>query len=226
MATKLKKPKKASKADKAVKAKRTGYRFKTEGNPNLEKKDGTLNAKGKKLYFKKPSKEEIEKYKKKHGEYPDDVKQIYHERRADRTHSDDNLTKKFKKGGKVKQGAPQSDSYSPKRDKKEKAKPVGMRYTDKLAKKLGKSPNADPTKKDIEKYLGEGVYDEKRKDKSDKSLTKKFEDGGDIDIPVEKSVEEMKIELGREPKYPHDYINGVKYTKCFLRPFYRKSSKD
>lgn len=226
MATKkLKKATKATSADKAVKAKRTGYRFKTEGNPKLHKKDGSLNEKGKNLYYKKPTAEEIEKYKKKHGEYPDakGEKQVYHERRADRKHSDDNLTKKFKKGGKVKQGAPQSESYSAKADKKEKSKPVGKRFTNELAEELGKSPNATPTKKEVEEYLGNGVYDEKRKDKSDKSLSKRFEEGGEaVVIVVEKSVDEMTAELGRAPKYPYDFIDGIKYEKCFLRPFYRK----
>jgi hypothetical protein len=125
------------------------------------------------------------------------------------------------KGGSVgvKQNPPQSKSYTKKADiGAGKAKPVGKRYTDKLAKKLGKSPNADPTQKDINKYLGKGVYDEKRKDKSDISLKKKFEDGG---ATVEISVEEMKSTLGREPRYPSDFINGKKYVKCFLRPYYR-----
>jgi hypothetical protein len=122
-------------------------------------------------------------------------------------------------GGGVKQNPPQSKSYTKKADiGAGKAKPVGKRYTDKLAKKLGKSPNAEPTQKDINKYLGKGVYDEKRKDKSDISLSKKFEDGG---ATVEISVEEMKSTLGREPRYPSDFINGKKYVKCFLRPYYR-----
>jgi hypothetical protein len=220
MAKKLKKAQKPTAEDKAVKAKRTGYRFKTEGNPKLHNKDGDLNAKGKSLYFKKPSKQEIEKFKKEpDGTYPDKVKQIYHERRADRKHSDDNLTKKFKGGGDVKQNPAQSESYSKKNDKGEKAKPVGKRYTDKLAKKLHKSPNATPTQKDVEKYLGNGVYDEKRKDKSDFSLTKKLEEG-DL-VTNEISCEEMKAILGRDPKYPRDFINGKKYEKCFLRPYYR-----
>jgi len=217
---KLLKAAKPSDADKAIKAKRTGYRFKTEGNKKLHKQDGDLNAKGKSLYFKKPSKKEVEDFKKNpDGSYPDKTKQIYHETRADRTHSDDNLVKKYSGGGKVKQNAPQSDSYSTKNDKDEKSKPVGKRYTDRLAKKLGKSPNATPTNKDVDKYLGKGVYDEKRKDKSDVSLTKKLEEGGVATVEI--SCEELKSLLGREPKYPTDFANGKKYEKCFLRPFYR-----
>jgi hypothetical protein len=34
------------------------------------------------------------------------------------------------------------------------------------------------------------------------------------------SIEEMTTALGREPKYPYDFINGKKYIKCFLRPYY------
>ena len=221
----------------------------------------------------------------------------------------------------MKQNKAQSDSYSSKNDKDKKAKPVGKRYTDKLAKKLGKSPYSTPTKKDVEKYLGDGVYDEKRKDKSDKKPSKKFKSGGGVStkgkkllkahkpsekdketkakptgyrwktthlkkkdgtesalakklhfkrptvseiekykkdadgnysddkkqiyherradrthsddnlkkkyneggdvVVVEMSVDEMKEILGREPKYPCDFVNGKKYTKCFLRPFYK-----
>ena len=101
MATKkTKKVTKTTDKDKHQKAKPTGYRFKTEGNPKLEKKDGTLNKKGKELYYKRPTKEEVDKFKKNpDGSYDSDVKQIYHERRADRKHSDDNLKKKFEEGG-------------------------------------------------------------------------------------------------------------------------------
>jgi hypothetical protein len=220
-AKKLLKAKKPSEGDKAIKAKRTGYRFKTEGNPKLHKKDGDLNAKGKELYYKKPTAKEIQEFKRdKDGNYASDIKQIYHERRSDRKHSDDNLTKKYGKGGGVKQNPAQSESYSPKKDKKEKAKPVGKRFTNELAEKLGKSKNATPTKKEVEEYLGNGVYDEKRKDKSDVSLTKKYEEGGEAK-EIEMSVEEMKVILGREPKYPNDFINGKKYQKCFLRPYYK-----
>jgi hypothetical protein len=428
---KIKKATKPSQRDKEIKAKRTGYRFKTEGNPKLHKKDGSLNKKGEELYYKKPTTDEIEKYKKTNNKYPDadGLKQIYHERRANRKHSDDNLktkfgkgggvtdvtknilkeyvfeykypkhknkpsfnqyysidtskvvpiggmsedgfklkfingnesgaaitvtkalqairngeieleqsegyfvkikaikkdsfakggrvykkglayklerakhnksedwevpmskrkqrydngggvgrikvgtfdetqlknkedkkaiekaqketglkyidskiikkggkmfmevyliptdeylkSSKFDKGGDVKQNKPQSKSYSKEADKLEKAKPVGMRYTDKLAKKLGKRVREEPTKKDVEKYLGKGVYDEKRKDKSDASISNKFEEGGETEKNIELSVDEMKASLGREPKYPYDFIAGKKYVKCFLRPYYK-----
>ena len=225
MAKKKSSKSKASELDKDRKAKPTGLRFKTKDVKALHKKDGDLNKKGKDLYFKRPekvlTKEEIAKYKRKpDGSFESETKQIYLERRDNRKHSDDNLKKKFKKGGKVKQGDAQSTTYTKKKDKDVKAKPVGKRFTDKLAKKLHKSPNATPTNKDVEKHLGAGVYDEKRIDKSDKSLTKKFEGGGETK-PVEISMDEMTVALGREPKYPTDYIDGKKYEKCFLRPFYR-----
>ena len=155
MAKKLKKAKKPSDQDLARKAKRTGYRFKTEGNPKLHKKDGELNAKGKELYFKTPKKEEIQEFKRNaDGSFDNAIKQVYHERRADRTHSDDNTKS--------------STSGKPK--------------------------------------VNKGNY---------------FEEGGEAKPLVEKSVEDMKAELGREPKYPYDFIDGKKYEKCFLRPFYK-----
>jgi hypothetical protein len=151
MATKkVKKAEKPTVKDKEIKAKPTGYRFKTKDNPKLEKKDGTLNKKGKELYFARPTKKEVDKFKKNpypDGSYDDDVKQIYHEKRADRKHSDDNLKKKFEEGGKA------------------------------------------------EEVIVEAPI-------------------------VELTIEEMTTALGREPKYPYDFINGKKYIKCFLRPYY------
>jgi hypothetical protein len=124
--------------DKKVKAKPSGYRFKTKDIEGLTKKDGTLNKKGKKLYFKRPTKAEVEKYKKQDGAYPSETKQVYKEVREER--GDANLKKKFNEGG---------------------------------------------------------------------------------NVVVEMSIEEMRNALGREPKYPYDFIAGKKYTKCFLRPYYK-----
>lgn len=59
-------------------------------------------------------------------------------------------------------------------DKEYKAKPVGYRYTDKLAKKLGVRVNATPTQKHIDQYLGNGIYKEVRANHSDKSLRNKL----------------------------------------------------
>jgi hypothetical protein len=128
----------ASEKDKSVKAKPTGYRFKTD---HLKKKDGTLTKKGKKLYFKRPTKKEVEMYgKEADGSYPSESKQIYHETRKTKDHSDDNLKKKYEDGGAA---------------------------------------------------------------------------------VIEMSIEDMKNSLGRDPKYPYDFIAGKKYVKCFLRPYYR-----
>jgi len=188
------------KSDKADKAKPVGKRY----TDKLAKKLG-------KRPYATPTKKDVDKYL---------GNGVYDEKRKDK--SDKKPSKKFAGGGKIKQNKPQSDAYTVKSDKADKAKPVGKRYTDKLAKKLGKRPYATPTKKDIDKFLGKGVYDEKRKDKSDKKPSKKFEHGGDTAY-VEISVEEMKNMLGREKlNYPHEFIDGVKYCKCFLRPFYYK----
>jgi hypothetical protein len=82
----------------------------------------------------------------------------------------------MKKGG---QAAPQSQSYSPARDRKERAKPINFRYTNKLANRLGVNPFKRPSPEHIKKYIGRGVYWENRKDKSDISPAKKFDDGGE-----------------------------------------------
>ena len=70
------------------------------------------------------------------------------------------------------------------------------------------------------------VYHEsrKKKDHSDDNLKKRLEEGGEMATAVvEMSIEDMKVALGREPKYPYDFINGKKYVKCFLRPYYKQS---
>jgi len=135
----------SSSKDKELKAKATGYRYKTKDVPALTKVDGTLNKKGKKLQYKRPLKSEVEAYKKRDGEYPNPVKQVYHESRKKKDHSDDNLKKRLEEGGEM------------------------------------------------------------------------------ATAVVEMSIEDMKVALGREPKYPYDFINGKKYVKCFLRPYYKQS---
>ncbi len=77
------------------------------------------------------------------------------------------------------QANPQSESYTKRADSKKSAKPVGARFTNKLAKRLGKkSPKTRPTLAEIEKYLGKGVYKENRKDKSDINPKQKLAKGG------------------------------------------------
>ena len=89
---------------------------------------------------------------------------------------------KFAKGG---QAPSYKETYfgnvwSKKNDKEDKAKPVGYRYTEKLAKRLGKSPYAKVTPEHKEKYLGRGVYFENRKDKSDINPSQKLASGGKV----------------------------------------------
>lgn len=136
-----------SEQDAKIRAKRTGYRFKTDDIKALHKKDGSLNKKGQELAKKKPTEDEVSKYKKRKtrsgkSKYPDKTKQVYHEKRNARDHSDD-----FPK-------------------------------------------------------------------KSYPSLA----DGGGI---TEISVSELTAKLGRTPNYPHEFINGKKYVKCFMRPYYQ-----
>lgn len=93
------KKRKPSQKDLSLKAKRTGYRFKTD---HLKLKNGELSSLGKQLRFRKPTKAEIEKYKANaDGSYPNKTFQVYMEQRADRKHSDDNLKLKYEQGGSI-----------------------------------------------------------------------------------------------------------------------------
>jgi hypothetical protein len=84
------------------------------------------------------------------------------------------------------QNKPQSTKYSAGRDASRKGKPGGYRFTNAGAKALGVSPNATPTKAQIEEYKGKKVkghlylYDENRVDKSDVSPKAKFAKGGSL----------------------------------------------
>jgi hypothetical protein len=91
----------------------------------------------------------------------------------------------YAKGGKVKQGNPQGEHYTEDADAQRGAKPVGYRFTEafvnsRTGKRLKLSSNSKPTKEQIEKYLGAGVYAEARADHSDKNKRTKLEDGGAI----------------------------------------------
>ena len=185
--------------DKEVVAKPTGYRWTDEGAKKLGKKIGVRptqedveNYRNK--TFKIPRKPNPMS---EDGSY----RYVYIERRADKAdlvrskklevggaltsmigeaNADprfDINSPMFKKGG-VSQSAPQSKHYNEFRDIEKRAKPVGFRYTERLAKRLGVSPFAKPTDAHIEKYNGNGVYWENRADKSDMSQRMKFEDGG------------------------------------------------
>lgn len=141
------------KADKKKTAKPVGARFTNKLAKRLGKKNTT-----------KPSASDIEKYL---------GKGVYKEKRKDK--SDLNPKDKFAKGG---QASPQSGSYTTRADKKKTAKPVGVRFTDKLANRLGKKPTTKPTLGEAEKYMGKGVYKENRKDKSDINPKNRFAKGG------------------------------------------------
>ena len=141
------------KADKKKTAKPVGYRFTDKKADKLGKKSTS-----------KPSASEIEKFL---------GKGVYKEKRADK--SDIKPKDKFAKGG---QASPQSGSYTTRADKKKTAKPVGVRFTDKLANRLGKKATTKPTLAEAEKYMGKGVYKENRKDKSDINPKNRFAKGG------------------------------------------------
>ncbi len=93
----------------------------------------------------------------------------------------------YAKGGKVQQGNPQGEHYTEDADAQRGAKPVGYRFTEafvngRTGKRLKLSSNSKPTKEQIEKYLGAGVYAEARADHSDKNKRTKLEDGGGVDL--------------------------------------------
>jgi hypothetical protein len=96
-------------------------------------------------------------------------RRIYFEQRRDK--SDMNPSNEYislKRGG---QTMGQNESKfgwrSQKDDSRWMAKPVGYRYTNARAKRLGVDEYAKPTQAHIEKYRGKGVYFETRRDKSD-----------------------------------------------------------
>jgi hypothetical protein len=73
----------------------------------------------------------------------------------------------------------QNPNYDRKADSGLVAKPQGHRFTDKLAKRLGKPSYAKPTQEQIEKYRGKGVYSENRQDKSDVKPNRNYPSLGD-----------------------------------------------
>ena len=150
--------------DKRVGGKPVGYRFTDKLAKKLGKKPGT-----------KPTAAEIEKYKN---------RGVYFETRKNK--SDLNPKAKLEMGGeneyaKGGQTSPQRESYSKRGDQEVKAKPVGYRFTEKLANRLGKNVYTKPTQEQVEKYRGKGIYFENRKDKSDINPRAMFEQGGDME---------------------------------------------
>jgi hypothetical protein len=150
------------KADSGLVGKPQGLRF----TDKLAKRLG-------KTSYAKPTQEQIEKYR---------GKGVYSENRQDK--SDVNPNKNYpslgdggrtgKKRIKRKKVTRQNANYDKKADSGLVGKPQGLRFTDKLAKRLGKTSYAKPTQEQIEKYRGKGVYSENRQDKSDVNPNKNY----------------------------------------------------
>lgn len=168
--------------DEGVAAKPVGWRW-TEAGAKKVGADST----------KRPSQEDIDKYKNKTFKVKgESVRYLYTERRVDK--SDKYRSKKFEEGGTLGAGSfkrggatsvsgRQRPNYREDIDGEKTAKPAGWRFTDKLAKRLGKSATARPTLEEIKKYSGRGVYYERRQDKSDAKPSKKYislEQGGEM----------------------------------------------
>lgn len=176
--------------DEGVAAKPIGYRWTNLGASKLGKNPDS-----------RPSRADIETYSKKTFKVKGvNNRYLYTEKRVDK--SDKNRSAKFyaggttgagsfqdggtvgagsfKKGGAT-FGGRQYDPYNEDADGQKIGKPIGWRFTDKLAKRLGKNEHSRPTNAEVEKYAGRGVYYEARQDKSDAKPSKKFislQDGG------------------------------------------------
>lgn len=176
--------------DEGVAAKPIGYRWTNLGASKLGKNPDS-----------RPSRADIEMYSKKTFKVKGVANRyLYSEKRVDK--SDKNRSAKFyaggttgagsfqdggtvgagsfKKGGAT-FGGRQYDPYNEDADGQKIGKPIGWRFTDKLAKRLGKNEHSRPTTQEVEKYAGRGVYYEARQDKSDAKPSKKFislQDGG------------------------------------------------
>jgi hypothetical protein len=166
--------------DKKVEAKPVGYRYK--GNN-----------------YNEPSQNVIKREMKK----PREDRKIYYEVRKDK--SDYDFYSKFKRGG-VNQVGRQYPNYSEDMDGQKLAKPVGYRYTDRLAKRLGVKPYARPTEAHIEKYLGRGIYMEKREDKTDVKPSERY-----ISLAKGGTTKELVLLV--------DSHHGVYVPKVFLRNY-------
>jgi hypothetical protein len=168
--------------DKKVEAKPVGYRWTDAGAKRLGKSATS-----------KPTNADVEKYSGKTFKFKgEDTRYLYSEKRIDK--SDVSKSAKLEEGGTLGAGSfklgggvgvkgRQYDPYNKKQDGEREAKPAGWRFTDRLAKRLGKSDTARPTLEQIERYKGKGVYYERRQDKADTKPQKKFlsfEDGGEM----------------------------------------------
>jgi hypothetical protein len=171
----------SKKGDAKTSSKAVGYRFTDKFINSATGKALGISAKS------KPTAAQIEKYRDK--KYSDGSRYLYFENRKDK--SDVSYRDKLKKGG-VTQNPPQSTSYNVVNDKEKYAKPVGYRFTDRFinsatGKRLGITQGSKPTASQIEKYKNKTysdgtryLYMEAREDKSDKSYTRRLDDGGDL----------------------------------------------
>ena len=154
--------------------------------------------------YNEPSERVINREKQK----PRDERAIYFEKRKDKSDHDfyakleDGGTLgagSFAKGGYTQSGR-QYPNYNEDMDGQKMAKPVGYRFTDRLAKRLGVSPQSVPTKAQIEKYNGNGIYFEQREDKTDVKPSKKYISlghGGDTQGYDDREDERLGMEHGR-----------------------------
>jgi hypothetical protein len=151
--------------DKGKHAKPVGYRFTDKRAKRLGESP-----------YETPTPEQVQKYR---------GKGVYFEARQDK--SDRSYSRRLEEGGTLGAGSfkkggafsgRQYDPYNEPDDKGKHAKPVGYRFTDKRAKRLGESPYETPTPEQVQKYRGKGVYFEARQDKSDRSYSRRLEEGG------------------------------------------------
>jgi len=125
-----------------------------------------------------------------YGTFKNKVGGTYYESRTNRSDVNQPSDKRYPKlenGGEFKRGGTtgkkkimrkkvtrQNANYDKKADSGLVGKPQGHRFTNKLAKRLGKTSYAKPTKEQVEKYRGRGVYSENRQDKSDVNPKKTY----------------------------------------------------
>jgi hypothetical protein len=160
------------------------YREATRGTDIYRDMERPALKKGKRIVRKKG------KTTNQYGTYKNKVGGTYYENRTNRSDVNQPSDKRYPKlenGGEFKRGGTtgkkkimrkkvtrQNANYDKKADSGLVGKPQGLRFTDKLAKRLGKTSYAKPTKEQVEKYRGRGVYSENRQDKSDVNPKKTY----------------------------------------------------
>jgi len=209
--------------DLQLAAKPVGYRFTTLGAKKIGKKPKA-----------RPTAAEILQYKDKTFRLKGETHRfVYQEKRVDK--SDLSIKNKFADGGTTGAGSfadggimdggtmgastfkrggttfsgRQYDPYRENIDLERTAKPVGFRYTDRLARRLGVSAYARPTKEHIEKYLDRGVYRETRQDKSDLRPTRGLQSGGTLGAG--------SFARGGKTSYKPQYINNEDIASITLK---------